>query len=72
MPSKHASMRALPNKSLHLKSTPSTHIQQTYTKQAAGVEYSSRSMRLTEAQFKALPPITFLLDNGVEVRYPYC
>lgn len=29
-------------------------------------------MRLTEAQFKALPPITFVLDNGVEVRSFTC
>lgn len=38
------------------------------TPQATGQEYSSRLMRLTEEQFKALPPITFVLDDGVEVR----
>ena len=44
----------------------------TYHRQATGVEYSSRLMSLTQEQFKALPPITFVLDDGVEVCSFFC
>lgn len=49
----------------HKPNTCNTHT--SYHRQATGVEYSSRLMSLTQEQFKALPPITFVLDGGVEV-----
>ncbi len=40
-------------------------------KAVAGVDYSTRSMRLTEEQFKALPDLHFVLDNGVTIPMPW-
>ncbi|EWM27330.1 Peptidase aspartic [Nannochloropsis gaditana] len=36
----------------------------------AGIAYSSRSMRLSPSEMEALPPLVFVLDNGVEVPMP--